>query len=95
MPERLVAANLHRAAGHISSRQGFTSRRGKASLTSFDVRWWSAAWFLAADEQGTPVQFRDGPAAVTERESRNPLQEPLPIVCRGNGGDRREGPVSR
>jgi len=26
----------------------------------------------AADEQGTPVQFRDGPAAVTECEEDRP-----------------------
>jgi hypothetical protein len=34
------------------------------------VRWWSAAIVSAADEQGTPVQFRDGPAAVIELDPR-------------------------
>jgi hypothetical protein len=37
------------------------------------VRWWSAALIVAADEQGTPVQFRDGPAAVTEHNPRKLL----------------------
>ena len=32
----------------------------------YDVRWWSAFSVEEADEQGTPVQIRGGPAAVTE-----------------------------
>ena len=34
------------------------------------MRWWSASRVLEADEQGTPVRIRDGPAAVTGNESR-------------------------
>jgi hypothetical protein len=33
---------------------------------------------FSADKQGTPVQTRDGPAAVTERKRASFSSEPLP-----------------
>jgi len=33
-----------------------------------NVRWWSVVEALRPTKQGTPVQFRDGPAAVTESQ---------------------------
>jgi hypothetical protein len=47
------------------------------------VRWWSADSVEKADKQGTPVQFRGGPAAVTEREGSTNLCGPLPRIGRG------------
>lgn len=42
---------------------------------------------LPAGEQGTPVQFRDGPAAVTERHQARPF---LAIVAVPSGAIRDE-----
>ena len=50
-----------------------------APLVWFTVRWWSARQMsLGPTQQGTPVRFRDGPAAVTRRIRRTLLQ-PLPL----------------
>jgi hypothetical protein len=41
-------------------------KRGTLPVSLVHVRWWSAFGECSpADEQGTPVQLRDGPAAVT------------------------------
>jgi hypothetical protein len=41
-----------------------------APLVWFTVRWWSARQLSpGSTQQGTPVRFRDGPAAVTRRVS--------------------------
>jgi len=51
--------------------RGFTGRKRLDTVFGgLSVRWWSAALVIAADEQGTPVQNRAGPAAVTEHDSR-------------------------
>ena len=48
--------------------------RSRPALLIFaaDVRWWSAACVFRGRQTGNPVQFRDGPAAVTERRRLAP-----------------------
>jgi hypothetical protein len=57
---------IYSAGLYIAIPNGYIDRRN-------NVRWWSVAHVSAADEQGTPVQFRDGPAAVTEQVPRSIL----------------------
>ena len=54
----------------------FTPWISAATLTAFDVRWWSVAHF-GRRRTGNPVRFRDGPAAVTEHNLPSFLLGPL------------------
>jgi hypothetical protein len=60
------------------------------------VRWWSAASAGSADKQGTPVQNRDGPAAVTERKKDGQIFfdhcPALKVICFSHQQDEKVRP---
>jgi len=47
----------------------FDTRAARCYIAAF-VRWWSAFSCENVDATGNPVQFRDGPAAVTEENRK-------------------------
>ena len=62
-------------------RRRLTLRRKCVRFLDRDVRWWLAAAAAVADEQGTPVKIRDGPARCDRVFRVAILFPPLPLAC--------------